>query len=284
MLFRSGLLQFDGSSWGIFPLNNGSDVRSVLPSFSKKRIYVGGINEFGYFEPDERGKLVYHCMSDSVKKPLRSIGNIWRIYENDNILYWQADGVVLKCLNGMYTLISADSKIDCSNLVNGILYIGTNKGVRILIGNTFFPLPGAKALDTKRIRGIVPYKKGVIIATAYDGLYYWDGKVLVPFITGIEAFMSQNEIFSIASSKNLIALGTVHMGLIMINTSTMQIKYFNENNGLQNNTVLSLGFDCRENLWAGLDNGIDYICMNSPLSNLYSSIFLWCRIFGYSFE
>lgn len=267
---KNGLLQFDGSSWGIFPLNNGSDVRSVLPSSSKKRIYVGGINEFGYFEPDERGKLVYHCMSDSVKKPIRSIGNIWRIYENDNILYWQADGVVLKCLNGKYTLISADSKIDCSNLVNGILYIGTNKGVRILIGNTFFPLPGAKALDTKRIRGIVPYKKGVIIATAYDGLYYWDGKVLVPFITGIEAFMSQNEIFSIASSKNLIALGTVHMGLIMINTSTMQVKYFNENNGLQNNTVLSLGFDCRDNLWAGLDNGIDYICMNSPLSNLYS--------------
>jgi hypothetical protein len=267
---KNGLLQFDGSSWGVFPLNNGSDVRSVLPSSSKQRIYVGGINEFGYFEPDERGKLVYHCMSDSVKKPLRFIGNIWKIYENDNILYWQADGVVLKCLNGKYTLISADSKIDCSNLVNGILYIGTNKGVRILIGNTFFPLPGAEKLDSKRIRGIVPYKKGVIIATAYDGLYYWDGKTLIPFITGVEAFMSQNEIFSIASSKNLIALGTVHMGLIMINTSTMQVKYFNENNGLQNNTVLSLGFDCRDNLWAGLDNGIDYICLNSPLSNLYS--------------
>lgn len=60
------------------------------------------------------------------------------------------------------------------------------------------------------------------------------------------------------------------MGLILLNKSTMQVKYFNENNGLQNNTVLSLGFDSRENLWAGLDNGIDYICLNSPLSNLYS--------------
>ncbi|WP_321426597.1 transcriptional regulator [uncultured Bacteroides sp.] len=267
---KNGLLQFDGSDWGVFPLNNGSDVRSVFPSRTRNRIYVGGINEYGYFEPDKRGKLIYHCMSDSVRYSLRSIGNIWRIHENDNILYLQADGAVLKCLNGKYTLISANSKIDCSSLVNGILYIGTNRGVQILIGNTFFPLPGAEELNSKRIRGIIPHKKGVIIATAYDGLYYWDGKILSPFITGVEKFMSQNEIFSVASSKNQIALGTVHMGLIILNKSTMQVKYFNENNGLQNNTVLSLGFDSRENLWAGLDNGIDYICLNSPLSNLYS--------------
>lgn len=267
---KNGLLQFDGSDWGVFPLNNGSDVRSVFPSRTRNRIYVGGINEYGYFEPDKRGKLIYHCMSDSVRYLLRSIGNIWRIHENDNILYLQADGAVLKCLNGKYTLISANSKIDCSSLVNGILYIGTNRGVQILIGNTFFPLPGAEELNSKRIRGIIPHKKGVIIATAYDGLYYWDGKVLSPFITGVEHFMSQNEIFSVASSKNQIALGTVHMGLILLNKNTMQVKYFNENNGLQNNTVLSLGFDSRENLWAGLDNGIDYICLNSSLSNLYS--------------
>ncbi|WP_321519250.1 triple tyrosine motif-containing protein [uncultured Bacteroides sp.] len=267
---KNGMLQFDGSDWGVFPMNNGADVRSVFPSRTRKRIYVGGINEYGYFEPDERGKLVYHCMSDSVRASLRSIGNIWQIHENDNILYWQADGVVLKYLNGKYTLIVANSKIDCSSLVNGILYIGTSKGVQILIGNSFFPLPGAEELISKRIRGIIPHKKGVIIATAYDGLYYWDGKKLTRFITGVETFMSQNEIFSIASSKDQIALGTVHMGLILIDKNTMQVKYFNENNGLQNNTVLSLGFDSRENLWAGLDNGIDYICMSSPLTNLYS--------------
>jgi len=267
---KNGLLQFDGSSWGVFPLNNVSDVRSVYPSRSRKRIYIGGINEYGYFEPDERGKLRYHCLSDSVATSLRYIGNIWRIHENDNILYFQADGAVLKCINGKYTLIRANSKIDCSSLVNGILYIGTDKGMQILIGNTFFPLPGASKLISKRIRGIIPHKKGVLIATAYDGLYYWDGKVLTQYITGAEKFMSQNEIFSIASSKNQIALGTVHMGIVLINKNTMQAKYFNENNGLQNNTVLSLGFDSRENLWAGLDNGIDYICLNSTLSNLYS--------------
>lgn len=267
---KNGMLQFDGSEWGLFPLNNGADVRSVYPSRSQKRIYVAGINEFGYFAPDERGKLVYTCMSDSLAELKRSIGNVWQIHENDNILYWQADGKVLKYLNGKYTVIEANTKIDCSSLINGTLYIGTNHGVQILIGNTFFPLPGAERLSSKRIRGIIPHGKGVIIATAYDGLYYSNGKEVIPFITGVEKFMSQNEIFSIAASKNQIAVGTVHMGLLVIDKKTLQVKYFNENNGLQNNTVLSVGFDCRDNLWAGLDNGIDYICLNSPLSNLYS--------------
>ena len=78
-------------------------------------------------------------------------------------------------LNGKYTAIEMNAKIDCSNMVNGILYIGTDRGVWLLVGNTFFPLQGADALASKRIRGIIPYKKGVLVVTAYNGLYYCDG-------------------------------------------------------------------------------------------------------------
>ncbi|WP_321331797.1 triple tyrosine motif-containing protein [uncultured Bacteroides sp.] len=267
---KNGMLQFDGSSWNVFPLNNQSDVRSVHPSTSQKCIYVGGINEFGYFKPGNDGKLVYVCLSDSVPEPDRFIGNVWRIHENDNILYLQGDGKVLKLLNGKYTTIDAQRKIDCSEMVNGILYIGTDKGVWVLVGNTFFPLQGAESLVSKRIRGIIPHKKGVIIVTAYDGLYYCDGRTTVPFITGAESFMKENEIFCAAALGDLIALGTVHKGILVVDKKSLHIKYINENNGLQNNTVLSVAFDGLNNLWAGLDNGIDYICLNSSLTNLYA--------------
>ncbi len=267
---KNGMLQFDGNSWNVFPLHNKSDVRSVLPSVSQKRIYVGGINEFGYFRPGMGGELVYTCLSDSILGAERFIGNIWRIHENDNILYFQGDGKILKYLNGKYTAIEAQSKIECSDMVNGVLYIGTDKGVYVLVGNTFFPLQGAESLITKRIRGIIPHKKGVIVVTAYDGLYYCDGKVSIPFVTGAELFLRENETFCVATSGDLIALGTVHKGVILINRKTLALKYFNENNGLQNNTVLSVSFDALNNLWAGLDNGIDYVCLNSSLTNLYT--------------
>lgn len=267
---KNGMLQFDGNIWGVYPLHNGSDVRSVLPSVAMKRIYVGGINEFGYFEPGAGGKLVYTCMSDSVSETDRYIGNVWGIHESDNILYLQGDGKVLKYLNGKYTSIVAEHKIDCSDMVNGVLYIGTDHGVFVLIGNTFFPLQGAESLSSKRIRSIVPHQNGVLIVTAYDGLFYCDGRTTIPFLTGVEDFMKQNEVFCADASGSLIALGTVHKGVLVIDVRTLHVKYFNENNGLQNNTVLSVAFDKWSNLWAGLDSGIDYVCLSSSLTNLYS--------------
>lgn len=267
---KNGMLQFNGHLWNVYPLNNRSDVRSVLSSTSCKRIYAGGINEFGYFEPGAGGKLVYTCMSDSLNEAERAIGNVWGIHEYDNILYLQGDGKVLKYLNGKYTFIEMERKIDCSDMVNGVLYIGTDRGVYVLVGNTFFPLQGANILVSKRIRSIIPYKEGVIIVTAYDGLFYCDGLTTTPFITGVEEFMRKNEVFCATSSGDQIALGTVHKGLLLIDTRTLQVKYFNEYNGLQNNTVLSVAFDKWQNLWAGLDSGIDYVCLNSSLTNLYS--------------
>ena len=104
---------------------------------TQKRIYVGGINEFGYYEPDADGSLAYHCMSDTLESSVRFLGNVWGIHETDNILYFQGDGCVVKYLNGKYTAIEMNAKIDCSNMVNGILYIGTDRGVWLLVGNTF---------------------------------------------------------------------------------------------------------------------------------------------------
>ncbi len=267
---QKGMLQFDGTSWSVFPLMNGIDVRSVHPSPTQKRVYVGGINEFGYFEPDDAGKLVYTCLSDSMAGQERFLGNVWGVHENDNILYLQGDGKVLKYLNGKFTSIDTERKIDCSGMVNGVLYIGTDQGVSVLVGNTFFPLQNAGMLCNKRIRSIMPYRDGALFATAYHGLYYYDGHATFPLTTGVEEFMSQNEVFCAAISGEQLALGTVHKGLLLVNLQTGIVKYFNENNGLQNNTVLSVAFDNLGNLWAGLDSGIDYVCLNSSLTNLYS--------------
>lgn len=267
---KNGLIEFNGISWTLLPLNNASDVRSVYPSKKQNRIYVGGINEFGYFTPDSRGKLIYTCLSDSMKKSPVQVGNVWKIFEIDGVVYFQGDVEILKYAEGKFKAIEAHRKIDCSDLINGVVYVGTNQGVWMLAGNTFIPMKGAEFLTTKRIRGFLPFRDGILISTAYDGLYYYDGNSATLFKTGVENFIAKNEVFCAASSGNRIALGTVHKGIVLIDTHNQSVKYFNENNGLRNNTVLSLGFDQQNNLWAGLDNGIDYISLRSPFTNLYS--------------
>lgn len=267
---KNGILQFDGNDWDVFPLNNRMDVRSVSVSSDRKRIYAGGINEFGYFQPNEEGTLVYHCLSDSLETTNQLIGNVWGIHESENTLYVQGDEYVVKYRNGENTLIGINAKIDCSNIVNNVLYIGTDKGIWFLTGNTFFPLQGAESLVQKRIRSILPYKDGILVITAYDGLYYCHNQLIEKVITGAEEFMKRNEVFCAAQHNGQIALGTIHKGILLIDTSTMQLKYFDEHNGLHNNTVLSVAFDINGNLWSGLDSGIDYVYLSSPFTNLYS--------------
>ena len=87
---KNGMVQFDGNVWNVFPLNNASDVRSVLASATQKRIYVGGINEFGYYEPDADGSLAYHCMSDTLESSVRFLGNVWATNGTEN--FWNSKG------------------------------------------------------------------------------------------------------------------------------------------------------------------------------------------------
>lgn len=269
---RKGMVQFNGDEWSLFPLNNGADVRSVLASQTRQCIYAGGINEFGYFVPAEDGMLAYHCMSDSLDGAFRYIGNVWNIHENGDVLYFQGDSKVVRLSEGRYSSVGIpQTKLECSAVIGGVLYVGTNRGVWFLVGDTFFPLPGGETLASLRIRGMVPYGEGMLVATAYDGLFYYSDDGLVPFRTGAETFLHENELFCMAVRDSLIALGTIHQGVALVDTSARRVKCFNELNGLQDNTVLSVAFDRQGNLWTGMDSGIDLICLHSPFTNLYSN-------------
>ena len=267
---KNGLLQYEGSDWKLLPLHNESDVRSLHLSDKLKRIYVGGEGEFGYFLADASGKLLYVNLSDSLPANNKFNVGYWGVYEVDNIFYYVSDNFIIKQLGNEFTLIPSAHKIDRSGVVNGSLYIGTVNGVFVLVGNSFFPLSGGESLVGKHIRSLIPYQSGMLVATAFDGLYYVEGGKVTPLLTGAEAFMRENEVFTLAASGDYLAIGTVRRGLILVNRHTKAVKYFNERNGLQNNTVLSISFDKRNNLWLGLDNGIDYISLNTPFTNLYT--------------
>ncbi len=268
---KNGLLHYNGDSWQLFPFVNGSDVRSVYISENQKRIYAGGESEFGYFEPDHTGQLIYTPLSQVFYQNNHLYGGYWGVFELDNMIYYVSDRHVVKQINDVLTAIESDFKIDCSAVINGILYVGTFNGIWMLVGNTWMPAQGGEVLHNKSIRAIVPYKNGFLAATAFDGLYYGDSNSIQPFITGGEEFMHDNGVFSMTATDKKIAVGTIHKGLLLIDTETGKRSYYNDQNGLQNNTVLSVCFDKAEGLWLGLDNGIDYISLQTSLTNLYTN-------------
>ena len=63
-----GLLEYDGLKWDFIELPNKTTIRSVLAY--KELIYTGSYEEFGYWKKDSKGILVYHSLSDSIKKDI----------------------------------------------------------------------------------------------------------------------------------------------------------------------------------------------------------------------
>jgi len=268
---KNGVLQYNGDTWHLYPLRSGSDARSLYISEKQGRIYVGGESEFGYLEPDGTGQLTYTPLSAAFNERYNLFGGYWGVFELDNMIYYVSDHHVVKQINETFTSIESEFKIDCSAVINGVLYVGTFNGIWMLVGNTWIPAQGSESVSNKTIRAIVPYKNGYLAATAFDGLFYGTSESVNPITTGAEDFMRRNEIFSLAATDTHIAVGTIHKGLLLIDTETASFSYYNEQNGLQNNTVLSICFDKTGDLWLGLDNGIDYISLRNSLTNLYTS-------------
>lgn len=111
----------------------------------------------------------------------------------------------------------------------------------------------------------------MLFVTDFHGVYLYDGKHLEPWSLDIDPFIKQNQVFCAATDGKSIAFGTVANGLFVKNLSDNSTLHVNTFSGMQNNTVLSVGFDRSGNLWLGLDKGIDYVVINTPEFSLFGS-------------
>src|ERR1700744_6619909 len=104
-----------------------------------------------------------------------------------------------------------------------------------------------------------------LLGTARNGLFIYDGKQIKPWNNQANDFLKTYQLNNGVLLGKYVAYGTILNGIVIIDTLGNVVQHINKSSGLQNNTVLSLFTDPEQNLWAGLDNGIDRIEVNSPL-------------------
>lgn len=266
---QDGMIQYDGSSALFFTLNNKYSLRSVAVDRERNRVYAGGISEFGYFEPSTDRSLSYVCLSDSVGDD-RHIGNIWGIYPSHDTVIAQGDVEILIYdeKSNTHEIIDAGCKLDCSEMIDGVLWLGTDDGLKFLMGRRAADCPGAEVLKGARIRAILPFEGSVIVVTADKGVYRYDKGTLTRLEGASKAAGALGEVFSADVKGSLLALGSIDNGIGVVNLTSGTMVEYNEGNGLQNNTVLKLKFDTQGDLWGALDLGITKIRMTYPVETL----------------
>lgn len=265
-----GLLEFDGSRWQLYGISNSTAVRSVARD-TLGNIYVGGTDEFGVFSSDGYGGLTYRSLSDSLPTRYRQFGEVWKIHVADDVLYVQSRNYIfINDLRGHIEVIDAGAVIYTSVLVGGNLYVATSRDLYVLNGNRLHALRGAEILHGAVISTLLPYREhGVLIATDFRGVYLYDGEQIRRFRTEADAYIIANQLYTMAASKHCLAFGTVRRGVVLTDLEGRHCRYMTREDGLQNNTVLSMLFDSRDNLWMGLDNGLDMMPSIAPVMYLH---------------
>lgn len=266
-----GLLQFDGQYWRLHPLPNHSTVRSVAIGKDGK-IYTGGRGEFGYWTSKAFGEITYHSLSKLVKdKTYFPNEEIWKIIVEDKRIFFHTFSKSYIWENNTIHTLTANGEpfLFPHQLNNQLFFEQLPSGLHEFRQGKLQPIKGKDVLRDKNVLAILPFKATTsLIATARHGLYLMESDgTITPWNVPANQLLGQSQINNgIYLYDGQYAFGTIQNGVIVINKNGQIIQHINKNNGLQNNTVLSIVKDKQKNIWVGLDNGIDRIEINSPLS------------------
>ncbi|PTT04131.1 transcriptional regulator [Pedobacter sp. HMWF019] len=261
-----GLLSFDGKYWQQYKMPNRQIVRSVVAD-TNGRIYTGSFGEFGYWRIENK-HLKYTSLIPLIPKKHKITDEIWKIYIDGKRIIFQSFTSIYIYENNKISVIKGPAfflflyKVDKRFIIEAL-----GKGLYELKGNQLVPLKNDGSPLPQSILSILPYKNGnLLIGTSKNGLFLYDGQRYTPFNTPANAFLQTYQLNNgVKVLGKYYAYGTILNGLIIIDEDGRIIQQINKSSGLQNNTVLSIYADDEQNLWTGLDNGIDRIELNSPL-------------------
>lgn len=261
-----GLLEYNGVNWQIHPVKNGTKVRavSIMPD---GRILVGSQGDFGYFSPDIKGVLQYVSLADSLPEETRNFDEAWRIYQQNNTVYFCTFSAIYIYRDGKFDVVKAENPLEPSfHVQNALFTVEVGKGLERLSNGRLLLVPGGEALAEASVSAMLPLNGQDILVTTFEkGIYLYDGHALEPWNVPYAAVL-KNAIVNTATRLHdgSIAFGTQSDGIIITDVNGQLQLQLNKDQGLQSRTVLCLYQDFQQNLWAGMNNGISLIELATP--------------------
>ncbi len=266
----SGLLMFDGVNWTNHPLPNRQFLRTI--EASRDTLYAGAYGEFGYwhFHSDSL-RWIYQSLSEELGLEELEREEIWNIVVSERDIYYQSFGSIFAFDQDEMAArkIGTPSNIQFIHSVSGDLVLQVHgHGLCRMEDDTVRSIYAIPQWANERITGVEELADGHWLLSAESGLLMTltDGR-LDHFDHELGAEFDDFQINKLKVLKNgTIAIGTISHGLFLVQPDGHLLYHFTKENGMMNNTILSLFEDNVGNLWVGLDDGIAMVNLNNPLN------------------
>ncbi|MEM6801169.1 MAG: hypothetical protein AAF696_07175, partial [Bacteroidota bacterium] len=264
-----GLLSYDASSWELFPLPNKSVLRSIQLG-DNGRIYVGGQNEFGYFEGNERGVLRFHSLKSLIPAQHEDFEDVWELVVRDSLILFRSQNKIY-CIDGGRCIVLDDQAYVYLQEEGGEIYAASQEGGLFVFKDKSFirngQFPAEKPI---RINGLFRLGNDLLISSQRQGLFEWNAQGISPWNSAATSFLKELEVSCMQKiSEGSFALGTAFGGVLMLDVKGRLFQWIKKEDGLSANGVLSIYLDKGKNLWLGLEKGINLIQINSPFRRIF---------------
>lgn len=262
-----GLLEYDGAQWRKYGIENNTRLRSVFAD-SDGKIYVGGQNQFGYFQADSAGRFIFKSLYELLPEPQKNLEDVWKIVKyDDQIFFCSFRGIAIYDGNRLKLLANEPNVGIAFQAGNSLYATGLNTGLAIWNEKKFIPMSGSELLSQYEITNIIPYSNSILIFLKNGKIYQQNERELKEWSPNIRKYLTNELVNSVIVLKNKnLVIGTQNDGLFILSPKGRVLLHLTKGKGLTDRTVHTLFEDTFSNLWVGLNNGITMVEVSSPFS------------------
>jgi DNA-binding CsgD family transcriptional regulator len=261
-----GLLEFNGITSKVYSLPYEKGIRSVCVNDSGT-VFTGSFEEIGFWEPLPDGNLSYHSLSKLIN--IQKNDEIWKIYIQNNKVYFQSfTNIYIYDYHKIISLKTPFNMLFLLKVKNLFIVQGIDQGLYWFDGINFSFIDGSEVFGKMKVHSIIERNDNkILICTASNGIFLFDGKKIEFWKSEASDFLKDYTCNAgLSISDSLYVFGSILNGVIICDKEGRIRNQYNFSNGLKNNTILALFSDHTNGLWVGMDEGVNYIDILSPIT------------------
>ncbi len=268
---QEGITGFDGARWTHSQMPSAQVYE--LATTRNGRIWAGGNDEIGYFEPAPEGRLVYRSLREKLPEEAKPWSRTHRVINHREQVYFTSGrGVVRVGPDDAITFWPAppNTRPSVHVLGNEVVVHLLERGFFRLGRDELTPwLTTAEFRDVSRVT-LAPLRDGrVLFCGTGSGAFVLDpASSKTEHLPGVldEVVRNTRLTQALTLRDGTVAVATSGQGLFLLSADLTKTRRFDRSTGLADNAILSLLEDHEGGLWLGYNSGAARLALNSNVT------------------
>ncbi len=268
---QEGITGFDGARWTHYPMPSAQVYELVATADG--RIWAGGNDEIGYFEPAAEGGLVYRSLRAKLPAAAAPWGRTNRVLRHGNHVYFASvRGVLRVGANDALTFwpTPSDTRATVHLIGRELLVHLTGRGLFRIGASELVPVNVAPEVkDCTRV-AVAQLRDGrVLFCGTGTGAFLMDPATgAVERFSGLldEVLRTTRVMSALTLADGSVAVATSGRGLFLFSADLRSMRRLDRSSGLADNAILSLTGDHEGGLWLGYNSGAARVALDSNVT------------------